>query len=258
MPTGKQIRSPSYWKLPDKSVFWVVLDGLEVLQEEAGSPAHGRILDPLLQQLFQQWVHHKHQSLMVLTSRFAFPQLSRYSGALFHHLSLLRLSPKSGVSLLKKLGLRGNLKLLGEYVEKLYGHPLALKVLAATVKRFCNGDLPEFGKAHILTADPKDELSLKLNHMLGFYGRQLKDGQKELLGMISLFKRPVDTKSFVTLLAKMESLKNTPLAGADAAAVGEQLKTLTADSLVVETGEGLTCHPAIRDYFRNELKLMVS
>ncbi len=233
----------------------VVLDGLEVLQEEAGGLVHGRILDPLLQQLLQQWVHHKHQSLMILTSRFAFPQLSHYSGALFHHLSLLRLNSRCGVSLLKKLGLRGDKALLTEYVEKLYGHPLALRVLAAAVKRFCDGDLGRFGGEHILTADSKDELSQKLEHTLGFYERQLENGQKELLGIISLFKRPVDTSNLIILLGRMKSLKHTPLAGADGVAIREQIKVLTNDSLVMETKEGLTCHPVIRDYFRNRLKL---
>ncbi|MFB3132653.1 MAG: SIR2 family protein, partial [Rhodothermales bacterium] len=85
----------------------LVLDGLEVLQEEAGSPAHGQVHHPLLRPFLQQWVRHKHQGLMILTSRFQFPQLARFRGVGFHHLNLVRLSEQDGISLLDKLGIRG-------------------------------------------------------------------------------------------------------------------------------------------------------
>jgi len=234
----------------------LVLDGLEVLQEEAGSTAHGHINHPLLEQLLQQWLRYQHQGLMILTSRFRFPQLERFSGAGFHHLNLERLSQEDGVSLLKKLGLRGNQSLIEQYVETLYGHPLALRVLASTVKRCSFGDLTQFKGDSVLTAvGSQDRLSQKLKHLLGFYERQLKKGQKELLGIISLFKRPVQIESFVTLLAKMKSLQNTPLAKADAKTIQKQLALLIDDFLVEEKKEGITTHPIIRDYFRTGLQL---
>ncbi len=233
----------------------VVLDGLEVLQEEADSPAHGSINHPLLQQLLQQWVRHPHQGLMILTSRFQFPQLARYSGVGFHHLNLVRLSTEDGIALLDKLGVLGERKLREAYVEKLNGHPLALRVLASTVKRSSFGDLSQFKGEQILAAGDDDPLSRKLQRLLDFYERQLKGGQKELLGIISLFKRPVETKSFVTLLGKMKSLKKTQLAKASAAEIEKQLNLLIDDFLVEKTHEGITTHPVIRDYFRAGLKL---
>ena len=229
----------------------LVLDGLEVLQEEASSPAHGRINHPLLEQFLRQWLQYPHQGLMILTSRFRFPQLERYSGVGFHHLNLERLGTLDGIALLKKFGLRGEKHLLETYVEKLHGHSLALRVLASTVKRCCHGDLAQFKGGQILTADGEaDSLSQKLKHLLGFYERQLKDGQKELLGIISMFKRPVEIESFITLLAKMESLGKTPLAKANAAEIERQLNLLIDDFLIEKTREGISTHPVIRDYFR--------
>ena len=70
----------------------LVLDGLEVLQEDASSPNHGNITHPLLYPFLQNWVRLKHKGLMILTSRFYFPQLARFSGVGFHHLDLVRLS----------------------------------------------------------------------------------------------------------------------------------------------------------------------
>jgi len=234
----------------------MVLDGLEVLQEEANSPAHGRINHPVLEQLLQQWLRYRHKGLMILTSRFRFQQLERFSGAGFHHLDLERLSQEDGVSLLKKLDVRGDQTLIEQYVEALYGHPLALRVLVSTVKRCCFGDLGQFKGDSVLTAaGGQDRLSQKLKHLLGFYERQLKNGQKELLGIISLFKRPVQIKSFVTLLGKMKSLQKTPLAKADATTIKKQLDLLINDFLVEKKKEGITTHPIIRDYFRTSLQL---
>jgi len=234
----------------------LILDGLEVLQEDASSPTHGRINHPLLEQLLQQWLRYRHQGLMLLTSRFRFPQLERFSGVGFHHLNLARLSTEDGCALLKKLGLLGEQKLLENYVEKLYGHPLALRVLASTVKRSSFGDLAQFNGASILAAAGEDDrLSQKLKRLLGFYERQLKNGQKELLGVISLFKRPVEIKSLVKLLDNMKSLENTPLAQANAAEIEKQIDLLRDDFLIEKTREGITTHPVIRDYFRTGNKI---
>ena len=236
-----------------KARLLLVLDGLEVLQEDAASPNHGKIFHPLLNPFLQNWVRNPHQGLMLLTSRFHFPQLARWSGVRFHQLDLVRLSKEDGVALLKQLTILGDDKLLETYVEKLYGHPLALRVLASTVKRTCFGDLTQFTGEEILTEG--EELSDKLNRLLHFYEQKLKEGQKELMGIISLFKRPVEIDGFVTLLSKMKSLQNTPLAKADKTTIEHQLNLLIDDFLVEKTAEGITTHPVIRDYFRTGQQL---
>ncbi|MCP4609357.1 MAG: hypothetical protein GY845_11655 [Planctomycetes bacterium] len=234
----------------------LVLDGLEVLQEDATSPNHGKISHPLLNPFLQNWVRTQHKGLMILTSRFHFPQLARYSGVGFHQLDLVRLSPADGVSLLDKLNIIGDQDLKKTYVEQLYGHPLALRVLASAVKRSCHGDITQFKGEEILVEGDDDILSQKLKHLLSFYEKQLKGGQKELLGIISLFKRPVETNSFVTLLSKMQSLKDTPLAKADKSTIEQQLNLLIADFLIEKTDEGITTHPVIRDHFRTGHKIV--
>ena len=228
----------------------LVLDGLEVLQENATSPNHGKISHPLLNTFLQNWVRAQHKGLMILTSRFHFPQLARYSGVGFHQLDLVRLSKDDGVFLLERLNIIGDQNLLETYVEKLYGHPLALRVLASAVKRSCHGDLTQFDGEGILVRSDDDKLSQKLEHLLSFYAEQLQGGQRELLGIISLFKRPVETESFVTLLSNMKSLGNTPLAKADAFTIEQQLNLLIDDFLIEKTDDGITTHPVIRDYFR--------
>jgi len=229
----------------------LVLDGLEVLQEEESSPAYGKIDHPLLQQFLRQWMLYDHHGLMILTSRFRFTELARFSGAGFHHTELVRLSTQEGIALLETLGLRGKKKLLEIYVERLHGHPLALRVLASTVKRCCFGDLSQFeGKQILKASDEGETLSRKLSHLLDFYERHLGAGQKELLGVISLFKRPVKVKSLITLVKSMSSLENILLSKAKEEAIERQIDLLIEDFLVERTPDGITTHPVIRDYFR--------
>lgn len=235
--------------------FLLVLDGLEVLQEDANSPNHGNINHPLLNQFIQNWVRNKHKGLMILTSRFHFPQLERYSGVGYHLLDLVRLSTEDGISLLKKLQIYGNDHLLENYVEKLNGHPLALRVLASAVKRACKGDISLCKSEQIIFEGGEGKLYEKIRHLLGFYEKHLKYGQRELLGIVSLFKRPVETQNFIILLGKMKSLKKTPLAKAEKSTIEKQLNLLTDDFLIEKTDEGITTHPVIRDYFRSANKI---
>lgn len=220
------------------------------MQEETPGSHYAHIRDPLLGQMLLQWVHYKNRGIMILTSRFPFPQLDRYMGVGYHGLELPSLQPLEGADLLQRLGVRGEDALLIHYVEKLHGHPLALKVLAATVKRRCYGDLTQFRGETILGDKEDDELCEKIIRLLEFYEKGLKGGQRELLGIVGLFKRPVEKRSFVTLLGTMKSLEKSPLAGAGEEEVGQELRSLTEDFLIEETREGITCHPVIRDHFR--------
>ena len=226
----------------------LVLDGIEVMQEKPESPNHGKVSNPLLSSFLTGWARIPHEALMIITSRFSFPQLERFSGVSFHHLNLSKLSKEDGVTLLESLQVFGDKPLLESYVEKLHGHPLALRVLAVAVKRACHGDLSRFEGDTILVEG--DVFSHKLERLLDFYEQQLSGGQRELMGILSLFKRPVNTKSFVTLLSGMKALADTPLANADEATIEQQLNILIDDFLVEKTTEGITTHPVIRDHFR--------
>jgi tetratricopeptide (TPR) repeat protein len=231
----------------------IVLDGLEVLQEEAANPNHGKFNHPLLYHFLLCWVRLKHKSLIILTSRFHFPQLQKYCGIGFHQLDLFRLNKKDGTALLRKLNIFGDEDVIGNYIEKLYGHPLALRVLASNIKRSCFGDISRFNGEIILNDEKNDKLNEKLKRLLNFYEKQLKDGQKELICILSLFKRPIELKSFVNLLNKMKSIANTPLAKADKSVIEKQINLLVDDFLVEKSKDGITTHPVIRDYFRATL-----
>jgi hypothetical protein len=43
----------------------LVLDGLEVMQDDASTPNHGKVAHPLLNAFLQNWVRRPHKGLMV-------------------------------------------------------------------------------------------------------------------------------------------------------------------------------------------------
>lgn len=234
----------------------LVLDGIEMLQAYTSSSVNGRIVQPLLEQLLLQWLHLPHKGLMILISRFHFPQLERYSGIGFQYMNLEGLSIPDGIALLQKLNVFGEHKLLESYVEKFDGHPLALRVVASTVKRCCHGDLAQFESGQKLM-ETGDEVSLsqRLGVLLDFWEKQLTDEQKWLLDIISLLNQPVEIKSFVDLLGNTKLLKNTPLAKLKTTDIERQLDLLKDYSLIEERREGITVHPFIRDYFLAQHKI---
>ncbi len=234
----------------------LVFDGLEVKQNDSPEESRGRFDDPLLEQFLRQWLKYSREGVVLLTSRFRFPQLSQYLGAGFHQLHLTRLDANEGSFLLENLGVRGGPELLARYVKYLDGHPLGLRILASAVKRDCLGDLEQFECRDILDmANHSSGLGQKLHRLLRFYETRLEKGQKELLGIISLFKHPVETASFVNLLGCMKTLENTPLAGADRAEIERRLNLLANNFLVEKTRTGIATHPVIRDFFRGGLEV---
>jgi hypothetical protein len=70
----------------------LVLDGLEVLQERPDQPGYGAFLSQDLNDLLDGACRHTAGSLVVLTSRFPFPDLTPYLGDGFRSRDLDRTS----------------------------------------------------------------------------------------------------------------------------------------------------------------------
>jgi hypothetical protein len=145
----------------------VALDGLEVVQESPGTVAYGKLLSPeqadLLHRLGRetgasltlslpgfagsQESRDKgadsgpRPSLIVLTSRFLFPDLTAYLGGSLRTLPLPELEPSKGAELLQALG-----ELLPERFELLVHRPRRLcgkiefRRIELDGKRFWNSD----------------------------------------------------------------------------------------------------------------------
>ena len=235
----------------------VALDGLEVVQESPGTVAYGKLLSPDLADLL-----HRHgrgpltptlspayrgegaslppsPSLIVLTSRFPFPDLTAYLGGSLRTLPLPELEPAEGSALLAALGVGGQGEDREEISRRLSGHPLALRVFARSMPAELAGDPTRlwqqvFDAPH-LAGD--DSLSGKM--------------QRPLPGLLAVFRMPVGEATLAVLWERCRpDAAAGPLRGILDGLHREHL--LTADSAADGTPR-YACHPILRDHFRGRL-----
>lgn len=195
----------------------VALDGLEVVQESPGTVAYGKLLSLELADLLHRHGREtgsalasslfvstdsakprdegaasgQHSSLIVLTSRFPFPDLTAYLGGSLRTLPLPE--PSKGAELLKALGVRGRAEEREEISRKLLGHPLALRLFARSMPAELAGDPTRlwqlvFDASHL---NGGDSLAGKMQRLLTFYEQRLTESQRLTLGLLAIFRMPV-------------------------------------------------------------------
>jgi len=233
----------------------VVLDGLEVVQESPGTVAYGKLLETELADFLHSHCRGPGQSLVVLTSRFPFPDLTPYLGGPVHPLALGALDPAQGAKLLENLGVRGQPADREEVSEKLGGHPLALRVFARAMPPDLAGDPTRlwqqvFDPAHLAADQP---LEGKVRRLLAFYDARVPEDQRQVLGLLALFRAPVPESTLVPL---WERLLGRP---AGDGSLCRALDALHRDHLITaDPGPDKTpryaCHPILRDHFRSQFR----
>ena len=111
----------------------VTLDGLEVIQEAPGTVAYGTLLDVELADFLHRHCRSEGASLVLLTSRFPFPDLMPHLGGSLRSLALPPLSSSEGAALLDTLGVLGEPADREAVSDKLAGHPMALRIFAQSM-----------------------------------------------------------------------------------------------------------------------------
>ena len=266
-------------ELLNKRRLIVVLDGLEVVQESPGTVAYGKLLSPELADLLNRhgrepgsefassFFDHADspkprdkgvdsepsRSLIVLTSRFPFPDLTAYLGGSLRTLPLPELDPSKGAELLKALGVRGRVEEREEISRKLFGHPLALRVFARSMPPELVRDPTRlwqqvFDVKHL---DGCDSLASKMHRLLTFYEQQLTEPQRLALGLLAIFRMPVGKATLKVLWGRFKPDKvdcnlHVILDGL------HREHLLTADCATDGTPH-YACHPILRDHFRGSL-----
>lgn len=237
----------------------LVVDGLEVLQERPDQAGYGAFLADDLNDLLDGACRHATDSLVVLTSRFPFPDLTPHLGDGFRALDLEFLSPSEGANLLHAAGVSGAPADREEVSRRFEGHPLALRVFARTLEDRAKGDPTRlvdgvFDAAH---ADETDTLEGKISRLLLFYEQRLPRGRLALLGLVSLFRAPVPEATILTLARDLPAVSDVLRSLTDAA-LRQALDMMANEHLLIrdpaEDGSPVwSCHPVLRDHFRKTL-----
>jgi len=232
----------------------LALDGLEVIQERPGTSAYGTLLEDELRHFLDYACRTEHNSIVVLTSRFPFSDLSTFIGSDLRVLDLEKLSVIDGSKLLERCNVKGKVSDRELIVKLFEGHPLALRIFAAALSTQSYGDpsrlyqivFNEFG------LNESDPLEGKLLRLLRFYENQLPEHYRVLLRAVSLFRYPIEEQIVLTLSRK-QIIKdiNGDIQGK---AIIVALKNLQEDGLLlkenIEDQIRYSCHPVIRDHFR--------
>jgi hypothetical protein len=198
--------------------------------------------------------------LVILTSWFPFVDLSPFLEESFRQLELDRLTSDEGAEVLRRLGVKGTHSERREVSRRLEGHPLALRVFAGALAIQPHADSTRlwkavFHQAHLKETDP---LERRLKHLLTFYEKQMPAEQRMLLGIISLIRSPVPEATVFELACGLGRAKAL-FEGTGDLSLRHELRRLRADRFLtleeeqVETGIGYSCHPVLRDHFREVL-----
>jgi tetratricopeptide (TPR) repeat protein len=230
----------------------IVLDGLEVMQEVPGSVAYGKLLDVKLSDFLHAHCRAHDGNLVLLTSRFPFPDLTPYLGGALRSLPLTELDAADGAVLLESLDVRGRAEDRERISRDLSGHPLALRLFARSMPLDLNGDPTRlwnriFDPAHLSADDP---LEAKMSHLLAFYEKCLPETHRQALGLIALFRAPVGESTLVPLWEELLDNHETGTELSVALKALHREHLLTADPSL--DGEWrYACHPILREHFRS-------
>lgn len=251
--------------------YLVVLDGLEVLQQNEDDPHYGWIDDPDLNE-FVARAGAMGSSLLILTSRFPFPQITREHPDHARTMELPLLDAREGADLLARCGLTDSRKNLEAYSVQFGGHPLALRLFAgacqaspwtdpASASRSLLHDhsaetLPDPNEAGIASEEvQRRKQRRQFYKLLTWFQEKLPPDKRRLIQIVALFKEPVVTATVTALARGLDAMRDD-FGGCDAAHILYLLDQLKGEHLLQREDDRATqtiswaAHPIVRDVFR--------
>jgi tetratricopeptide (TPR) repeat protein len=238
----------------------LILDGLEPLQRPANEAygQEGRLKDRGLAVLLRQLAAAQ-PGLCLITSRERVTDLLNQTGATVKEMNLEQLSTPAGVTLLKKVGVKGRDQDMKQAVGEYGGHALALTLLGNYISVCCNGDIRKRDTIPHLTDERSQGGHAK--RVMAAYCNHLKDSPElDILFLMGLFDRPADEGAIAVLrqepaiIGVTERLQNLPdVDWLYALAHLRKAHLLAEVSRNPDNVGSLDCHPLIREYFGERL-----
>ena len=224
----------------------LVLDGLEVAQEGPAGDGFGRLLDGTLREVLTGACGLSLAGLVILTSRFPFADLERFSGQSAQMLEVPPFTLSEGAALLAAAG-GGWLDepMRRDLVRAVDGHALAVGVMAAALAgRPPGGDLA----ALQVELAASTRTSTRINRVLRFYAARLSEPDRYLVAAVSLFARPVTAEALLAV-SRHEAFADH-LAEWGPETVHAAIRDRLGGLLSSHTDGTISAHPVIRDAFR--------
>ncbi|MCI0656798.1 MAG: NB-ARC domain-containing protein, partial [Acidobacteria bacterium] len=216
----------------------LVLDNAESILQAGERAGHYRAGYEAYGHLLQRVGESRHQSCLLLTSREKPRELARLEGerTLVRTLPLRNIDPEAGQALLQDRGLSGSEESWPLLLDRYSGNPLALKLVAETIRELFWGDISEFLQDEGLIFGGVWEL-------LSQHFERLSAVEQELLVWLAIEREAVGPEhlqeNLVQALPRRELL--------------ESLRNLHRRSLLEQTEQGFTLQNVVLEFLTDYL-----
>ena len=170
----------------------IVLDGLERVQEDAGSGrVRGELSDHSLKLLLRVLAAGLGRARALVTSRFPLVDLESWTNRGYRDTRLDDLTPDAAVAVLRGWGVIGEDGALRTAAAQVGHHALSLAVLGSYLRSFAGGGIEAVRAFDLDAVTGDDPRAAKLARVLAYYAQRLPDEERELLARLSVFPRGV-------------------------------------------------------------------
>jgi tetratricopeptide (TPR) repeat protein len=179
----------------------IVLDGLERVQEEAGSGrVRGELSDHTLKLLLRAIANGLGRTRAIVTSRFPLVDLENWSRRGYRDTRLDDLSPDAAVAVLRGWGVVGSEAALTAAADQVGRHALSVAVIGSYLRSFADGRIEAVADFDLDAVTSDDLRAAKLARVLAFYAQRLPDEERELLARLAVFPRGVSLELLGSLV----------------------------------------------------------
>ena len=234
----------------------IVLDGLERVQEDAGSGrVRGELSDHTLKLLLRALTAGLGRARALVTSRFALVDLQDWEKRGYRETRVDDLTPDAAVAVLRAWKVVGDDAALRTAASQVGYHALSVAVIGSYLHSFADGEIEAIKSFDLDLTTGDDPKAAKLARVLAFYAERLPVDERELMARLSVFPRGVTVELLGTLVdAGGEVAGALVSAGPRLLAL---LNSLKARGLVfayrTDTDVTWTAHPFLRETFRDLL-----